>query len=188
MRRRSVLPVLFCLACAGFGARSLAQPPANQPWLLIDTSAMTVSIMRGDSSVKTYDNMAIGSGGTSWDKRRGDGKTPLGEFRILEIRPSARFDLFMAIDYPTIHHALQARSQGDLSDAEFARIESAWHARRWPPQDTVLGGHLGIHGTGAGSLEIHRDINWTDGCIALTNEQVEDLATRIGPGTFVRIR
>ncbi len=187
MLRRGTLRLLALVAtlCA---LPVFAQPPADRPWLLIDTSAMTVSLMRGESAVTVYENIAIGSGGASWDKRRGDGATPLGEFVITEIRPSSRFDLFMAIDYPTIHHALQARQQGDLDARDFSRIEAAHRARRAPPQDTILGGHLGIHGTGAGSLEIHRNINWTDGCVALTNEQVEDLASRIATGTFVRIR
>lgn len=185
MKRREAL---LALLMAPLALIARAEPSRGQAWLLIDTSAMTVALMKGDTAVKTYANIAIGSGGTSWDKRQGDGKTPLGEFRIVDIRPSTRFDLFMAIDYPTIHHALQAKSSGDLDDRDFQRIQAAHRARRTPPQDTLLGGHIGIHGTGAGSLEVHRDINWTNGCIALTNEQVEDLAQQIRPGTFVRIR
>ncbi len=188
MTRRGTLLALLALLALPLAPGLQAQPSGTRPWLLIDSKAMTLAIMQGDTAVKTYENIAIGSGGTSWDKRLGDGKTPLGEYRILEIRPSSRFHLFMHLDYPTIHNALQARSQGDLDEADFQRIQAAHRARRATPQDTVLGGYIGIHGTGAGSLEIHRDINWTDGCIALTNEQINDLSGRIQTGTFVRIR
>ena len=45
-----------------------------------------------------------------------------------------------------------------------------------------------VHGIGAGSLDIHATVNWTNGCIALTNEQVVDLAGFVVTGTAIRIR
>ena len=57
-----------------------------------------------------------------------------------------------------------------------------------PPQDTVLGGHIGIHGIGEGNPEIHRRFDWTQGCIALTNEEIEQLANLVGIGAKVVIR
>ena len=59
---------------------------------------------------------------------------------------------------------------------------------RTPPQNTPLGGHIGIHGVGAGDPRIHTNFNWTNGCVALTNEQVTRLAALIKVGTRVEIR
>jgi L,D-peptidoglycan transpeptidase YkuD (ErfK/YbiS/YcfS/YnhG family) len=51
-----------------------------------------------------------------------------------------------------------------------------------------LGGSIGIHGVGAGNRRIHEDFNWTEGCVALTNEQIDDLDRYIHIGTRVVIR
>ena len=57
-----------------------------------------------------------------------------------------------------------------------------------PPQQTALGGHIGIHGIGAGDPRIHEDFNWTSGCIALTNAQIDDLAGWVRLGMRVVVR
>ena len=57
-----------------------------------------------------------------------------------------------------------------------------------PPQDTPLGGQIGIHGIGNGDQDIHHNYNWTNGCIALTNEQIDQLGKWIKPGVLVNIR
>jgi lipoprotein-anchoring transpeptidase ErfK/SrfK len=56
-----------------------------------------------------------------------------------------------------------------------------------PPQETSLGGYLGIHGIGDGDKEIHESVNWTDGCIAINNEQLMELADWVKIGTRVNV-
>jgi murein L,D-transpeptidase YafK len=84
--------------------------------------------------------VALGRGGL--DKRRaGDGRTPLGTYALGIPRPSARYGLFIPIDYPTADQA----SQG------------------------FTGGEVGIHGPPRGLTEPEYPItavNWTQGCIA----------------------
>ena len=165
-----------------------AHAESGDRWILVDTRALTLSLMQGESVLLSYDNVAIGSNGATWNKRRGDEKTPKGDFPIVEIRPSERFHLFLALGYPNMDHAERALSEGRLDAGEYERISKALSAARAPPQDTRLGGYIGIHGVGQGSLDIHGNINWTDGCIALTNEQVDDLARRVRRGMRVRVR
>jgi L,D-peptidoglycan transpeptidase YkuD (ErfK/YbiS/YcfS/YnhG family) len=51
-----------------------------------------------------------------------------------------------------------------------------------------LGGAIGIHGIGGGSPDVHRRFHWTEGCVAVSNEQIERLAELVGIGTRVVIR
>lgn len=182
-----ILPLLTVNA----GARDLSALPGARPgtvWVMVDTASLTLSLMQGDAVLLSYDNIAIGSRGATWSKHTRDEKTPLGDFRINEIRVSERFQLFLSLDYPNMNHAERALREGRLDTNEYQRIERARSKGMPPPQDTPLGGNLGIHGLGSGDREIHDRVNWTDGCVALTNEQVEELAARVTRGTVVRIR
>ena len=49
-------------------------------------------------------------------------------------------------------------------------------------------GNIGIHGVGSGDLDVHREYNWTNGCVALTNAQIDILAQWAHIGTPVEIR
>ncbi len=172
---------------------SLALPikPAadgQEIWLLVDTQALTITVMQGINRIYTFENIAIGSNGATLDKVVSDEKTPLGDFKINEIRPSERFEQFLSIDYPSVEIAQRALQAGRITAAEHEALRQARKLGRAPPQDTGLGGHLGIHGIGQGSLEIHNAFNWTDGCIAVTNEQLEKLMGWVTVGTRVTIR
>jgi hypothetical protein len=167
---------------------SAADATADEVWLLVDTENLTISVMRGKALLYKYDNIAIGSNGPSVARRVSDQTTPLGEFRISGINPRSRFHLFMAIDYPTMEHARSALADGRISPDEYMAVSNAWLGGEPPPQDTRLGGYLGIHGVGDGNTGIHGLVNWTDGCIAVTNEQMDELASWVGVGTRVSIR
>lgn len=144
--------------------------------------------MRGGDTLKTYTNIAIGSNGATYQKRVKDEKTPLGDFRINAIKVSKRFRLFMSIDYPNMDDAQRAFDEKRIGAGEYNALRQASSKGMPPPQGTSLGGHLGIHGIGFGNIEIHNNVNWTDGCIALTNDQVEELAGWVRIGTRVLIR
>lgn len=160
----------------------------DEIWLVVDTGALTLAVMQGEAVLQQYDNIAIGSNGATLAKLKSDEKTPLGEFRISGINTDSRFHLFLAFDYPTMDHALRALQDGRLSPAEYRAVSLAWEHGEPPPQETPVGGYLGIHGTGRGSLDIHNSFNWTDGCIAVTNEQMDELAGWVGVGTRVSVR
>jgi len=193
-RRRQPAIALYLTLLAGLLApgslSSMAQAieRSGDIWLLVDTRDLTLTVMEGENILQTYDNIAIGSNGPTWNKQVQDEKTPLGHFKINGIRTSERFTLFLSIDYPTMEHARRALKDGRLNQAEYQTIRNAWNNQLPPPQGTRLGGQLGIHGIGLGNVEVHNNFNWTDGCIALTNAQVEELAARVRIGTRVSIR
>lgn len=157
----------------------------EEVWLQVDTQALVLRVMRGQQPIKTYEDIAIGRFGTTADKRHLDGKTQLGEFHISRIKSTSPYRRFFGFDYPRLDQAERALERGDLPLDQFKAIHSAVRAHRTPPQNTALGGHLGIHGIGAGDPKVHASYNWTKGCIALTNAQIDELAQWVHLGVRV---
>ena len=171
-----------------FGPACKAFAQADEVWILIDTKALTLSVMQGESPLRTYENIAIGSNGATWQKKIMDEKTPLGDFKISSVKNNSRFHLFFGIDYPTMEHAQRAVEDGRISQLEFESLQTAWKRGESPPQNTGLGGFIGIHGVGEGNMEVHNRFNWTNGCVAITNDEIDEMAEMVNIGTRVTIR
>ena len=157
-------------------------------WILVDTKEMKLSVMQGETVRRSYADISIGRSGTTSEKRGRDNKTPLGEFHILRIATDSPFRRFYALDYPSLQDAERALRDKLISPRQYAAIRKALRARRIPPQETPLGGYIGIHGVGRGDPSIHESFNWTNGCIALTNQQIDDLDQWIRLGMRVIVR
>ena len=56
-----------------------------------------------------------------------------------------------------------------------------------PPQDTPLGGHIGLHGEGEAHAGDSARVDWTYGCVAVTDAEIERIAERVAVGTPVWI-
>jgi murein L,D-transpeptidase YafK len=156
--------------------------------IVIDTKALTLQVLQGDREVLTFREIAIGRYGASADRRRGDNMTPLGHFSIAWITDNTSFYRFFGFRYPSKDYAERALKAGHIDEKTWDTIRRTLAAGRLPPQDTILGGNLGIHGIGKGDLSIHRQYNWTNGCVALTNEQIDCLTDWVTIGTPVEIR
>lgn len=167
---------------------TLAAQAPSDVWVEVDTEQLSLAVMRGESALQVFENIAIGSSGPTLAKRRDDGTTPLGEFTITEIRPSQRFELFLAINYPNLDHTERAFLDERIGISEYRALRYELDRGLPPPQGTSLGGQLGIHGVGAGDLKVHETVNWTEGCIALTNEQLLELVKWVVVGTKVVVR
>jgi len=163
-------------------------PTTDDVWLSIDTDHLSIAVMQGEKSVKVFENIAIGSAGTTLNKHRNDSTTPLGDFKITEIRRSERFKLFMALNYPNLDHTERAYQEHRINAREYRALRYDLDRGRPPSQNTSLGGQLGIHGVGRGDLKVHESVNWTEGCIAVTNEQLQELAKWVAVGTRVVVR
>jgi murein L,D-transpeptidase YafK len=157
-------------------------------WVLVDTSEKQLRVYQGETPIAFFDQIAIGIRGTSKSRVSGDMTTPLGEFRIDRINHASRFHIFLGLDYPTLQHVDRALQAGVIGDSDYWSIFNRMLALGRPPQDTVLGGYIGIHGIGQGDPVTHRKFDWTQGCVALTNEQIERLLAYVSIGTRVVIR
>lgn len=157
-------------------------------WVLIDTHHATLTIIRNGEAVAHFNNISIGRRGTAPLHMQGDDTTPLGTFRIISRNTASPYKLFFGLDYPTPAHAELALKNGKI-EAEHHRLILAAHAgNQIPPSSTPLGGAIGIHGIGAGSLSVHHQYNWTNGCIALDNQQIQEFSRWVTTGVHVNIQ
>lgn len=157
--------------------------------LLLSHSEHMLYVKKGDFIVKSY-KVALGSGGGGGKIREGDGRTPVGQYLITEVRGSERFHLFMGINYPNIKDAKRALTDNLITRRDYRAVLDAHIFGRKPPQDLILGGAIGIHGIGTETkkkINIHKNIDWTEGCIALRNDEVEELSRYVSVGTAINI-
>ena len=186
MFQRSVYHIL--LAAALVVCNSGVVRAHEDRWILVDTTAHTLSVFDGQHLDRFYPRVALGSGGSANERRLGNDVTPTGEFQIAWINRSSAFDVFFGLNFPNEEHVERAYQHHLINIDTYYAIRSALSEGRLPPQDTLLGGTIGIHGLGTGNLSIHRAFDWTKGCIALTNQEIEQLARWVQVGTRVVIQ
>lgn len=185
--------VLLCvlgLFAAGSGQAHAGDADLRNSFSVEIRKASKVLLVRAGESIERQFRIAIGSGGAGDKQRSGDNKTPVGVYRIVGFRAESPFHYFIQIGYPNIKDAFQGLKSQLISQREFDRIVDALKSGNVPPQNTALGGAIGIHGIGETTparLTIHQNINWTHGCIALTNSEVMDLTRYVRLGTRVEI-
>jgi murein L,D-transpeptidase YafK len=161
---------------------------ADNIHILVDTDSRVLQVLRGTRVVASFEGVAIGRYGKSYFRRKGDNRTPLGKFRIGWITSNTRYHLFLGLTFPDLEAADRALQDGGIDEAQWQAIRRASVAGKTPPQNTPLGGNIGIHGVGKGDVEVHEQYNWTNGCVALTNAQIDQLVRWVKVGTPVEIR
>lgn len=164
------------------------QVAAGGAQIIVDTLEGTLTVVSEEGVLGTFRDIAIGRYGVTLDKQRGDNRTPLGRFTIGWISESTNYYRFLGLNYPDLETASRAFYVGRISKEEWLDIRRALKEGRRPPQNTPLGGLIGIHGLGEGDIEVHRAYNWTNGCVALTNEEIDQLLEWVDIGTVVEIR
>ena len=163
---------------------------ASEYQIDISKSEKILLVKKGEKTVRQF-QIALGKGGKGTKQRIGDNKTPIGVYSISDFKSDSKFHYFMQINYPNLIDAWYGYKNNIITAKEFKRIAHALKEKRRPPQDTPLGGYIGIHGLGDTNnerLKIHETFNWTEGCIALTNEEIRTLRQYVSIGTRVTIR
>ena len=174
------------LAAALLAARAAAAEPL---WILVWKGRHKLVVLNGTKAVRTY-HVSLGISPIGPKTVRGDGKTPVGVYTVYEKRPSDRFRWFLALNYPAKEDADRAFAANRISADTWADIWIADKMGQSPPWDTPLGAFVGIHGTGAGgrTAKLRLVSDWTDGCIALSDRDIDELNEMIPIGTVVEIR
>jgi murein L,D-transpeptidase YafK len=134
--------------------------------IFIDKSERTLTLFRGEHELKTY-KVALGRNPVGHKQQEGDGRTPEGRYQIVFHKRNSSFHRALRISYPNAEDIRSARERG-----------------------VSPGGDIMIHGlpNGMGSLgSDHLLRDWTEGCIAVTNEEIEEIWRVVPDGTIVDI-
>lgn len=155
--------------------------------IVVDKSDHTLGIAADGKLMKTY-HVELGDGGLGDKNISGDHKTPEGTFYISQRSVLSPADYYlgsrwMELSYPNKEDADRGLKAGIISQETYDDIVSAINNGEIPPQNTALGGGVGIHGGSVASF----GSDWTWGCVGLSNKDVEDFFSYIKVGTQVTI-
>lgn len=162
--------------------------PEQSLAMLIDKTDHTLSLYANETWIKTY-HVEFGMADLGDKERRGDHETPEGSFYVTErlqfLPPDPDVgSRWFRLSYPNIEDATRGINEGIIAWKDYNNISYAISNMKTPPQDTALGGGIGVHGGTTASL----GSNWTWGCIGLRNEDIEDFYPYVVLGTPVIIR
>ena len=183
MHRRSFLQA--SLLAGLWSLLPTAGAAAPRTWLYVDTERRSVTLFEGyrdPRPLRHFEPGALGRNGADHYRIRGSRVTPKGRFRITGINEKSRFHRFFAFDYPTVEQARWGLERGVITRREHRAIVAAHRRGDPPPQNTALGGHIGLHGVKGKRSTAW---NWTEGCVALMNDQIDILTPWLGVGTHV---
>jgi murein L,D-transpeptidase YafK len=158
--------VLMCVTSCSLACGRQPHSLNHVDRIVIVKSAHTLTLMRGNQVLRVY-RVALGRSPVGSKTREGDHKTPEGEYLIDGKKPNSRFYRALHISYPNEDDKKRAHSQG-----------------------VDPGGDIEIHGiqNGFGWIgSLHRKIHWTDGCIALTDSEMDEIYSSVGVGTPLKI-
>ena len=153
--------------------------PPPQVRITVDKSARELDLFSGDTRLERY---RVGLGGApSGDKvQRGDQRTPDGDLTVVSRNPNSHYHLFLGLSYPDPADADRGLRAGLVTEAQADAIRTADAAGTRPPWSTRLGGAIGIHGRGGSA-------DWTLGCIAVDDAEIEEIWALAPLGTPVQV-
>ena len=157
--RRSFL--LLALAACSRVPRFLEYHGPEVTQIRVFKTERRMELMHGDDVLRSYE-IGLGFAPAGHKQRYGDGRTPEGEYTIDRRNPQSRYHLSLGISYP---------NQQDRERAEAAGEDP--------------GGDIFIHGRGRGNQFVRGD--WTVGCIAVTDSEIEDIYAMVPNGTPIVI-
>ena len=144
-------------------AGSAAAQEAQVDLVRVDKSERTLTLYAEGRPVRTYTGIQLGDRPVGPKRFEGDERTPEGRYTIDYGNPNSAYHLSLHISYPNAAEVAYARSQG-----------------RSP------GGLIFIHGQPNG-YDGRVPGDWTDGCIALSNVEIEELWSLVGDGAEIEI-
>lgn len=158
------LPILATLALAACAPVERA-PVGTADFVLVDKSERTLTLFRGGEALKTYRDIAFGAEPAGHKRFEGDERTPEGRYIIDTRNPQSAYHLSLRISYPNAADRTYAERQG-----------------RDP------GGDIFIHGQPNASPLARLPGDWTDGCIAVSDAEMDELWDAVADGTAIEIR
>jgi len=138
---------------------AMAAPSAQADRIHVDKSARRMQLFRGKQVIRTY-AIRLGDAPVGAKRQQGDERTPEGSYRISGRNPNSRFHLSLRVSYPNEADRQQARTR-----------------------NVDPGGDIMIHG---GNSPVW-PYDWTDGCIAVSDAEIEEIWSLVSIGVPIRI-
>lgn len=149
------------------------------PILVIYKEKRTLELWQQDERIAAF-KIGLGFNPIGDKAQEGDGRTPEGLYSVCLRNPDSKFHRSLGLSYPGKKDADNGLATGLISQQEYDQIIEAAATGEKPPWNTALGGYIMIHGAGSQS-------DWTAGCIALDNDDMDLLWTACPVGTPVLI-
>ncbi len=159
-RRTAILSAVaaFVTACTPSKFKRYTGPEVTR--IQVFKNARVMQLLHHDTQLAAY-KFQLGFAPEGHKEIEGDGRTPEGAYRIDRRNPASRFHLSLGISYPNANDIAKAKAIGKSP-----------------------GGDIFFHGT---PDEYVGETDWTWGCIAVTNEEMEDMYAMVKNGTLVYI-
>jgi len=162
----------------------------TNPKIIIDRQNYTLGIYEDSVLVKNY-RVSFGKSVLTPKTRSGDKATPVGVYRICKIYKTHKYHKFFQINYPNLEDGASALRKGWISQKEYNDIKFQYYYEGCTKFHYILGGDIGIHGIGELNY-IFKNLpfvfNWTNGSIAMSNENIDEIFSVIREGTEVVIK
>ncbi|WP_446898933.1 L,D-transpeptidase family protein [Clostridium sp. LBM24168] len=134
----------------------------------------------GDNKLIGRFKISIGRQNSGAKEREGDNRTPEGSYYVCYINANSKYRYFFGISYPNIKDAQNGMNKNIIDEITYNKIKRAIDEGKTPPWHTPLGGEIGIHGGGTQS-------DWTYGCIAMSDKDIEIVKEYVKLNTAVYI-
>ena len=162
----------------------------TNPKIIVDRHNYTLGIYEDSVLIKNY-RVSFGKSVHAQKSRAGDKATPVGEYKICKIYTTHKYYKFFQLNYPNLTDGADALRKGLISQKEYNDIKFEFYYDECPKYNNILGGNIGIHGIGELNY-IFKNLpfafNWTDGSIAMSNENIDEIYSVIREGTEVVIK
>lgn len=156
--------------------------------VIVEKSVNKMTVFYQGKALKSF-TVVSGVNDQGDKQRQGDNRTPEGRFFITEKERLNDHPYlgrkWLGLSYPDPVHAQRGIENNLINSNQYREIVRANEQKIQPPQNTALGGWIGIHG-GREDLTKAR-INWTEGCLALQDADLEELYRLVDYGTPVVI-
>ncbi len=162
----------------------------DDPVIYINRSTYTVNLYQDTIFIKSY-RASFGKNVSVPKTKANDFATPVGEYKICSIDTSHVYYKFLKLNYPNLIDDSEGLRKGLITQKEFDQLSFEYYYAECPTLKTELGGNIGIHGIGRMNY-IFKNLpfvfNWTDGSIAVSNEDIDEICTVVKKGTKVVIK
>ena len=162
----------------------------TNPKIIVDRQNYTLGIYEDSVLIKNY-RVSFGKSVQTPKNRAGDKATPVGVYKICKIYTEHKYYKFFQINYPNLEDGANALRKGWISQKDYNDIKFQYYYEGCTRFHKVLGGNIGIQGIGELNY-IFKNLpfvfNWTDGSIAMSNENIDEIYSVIKEGTEVVIK